>query len=238
MSGAPIYGESTLSTLIKQIVPWGRSLEEYTAMFNLTPDDLAGSILDCGGGPSSFNAEATLRGTRVVSCDPLYYFSRREIEERIAEVYPLVMNEMRLNHRTFRWDTLISPEYVGEIRMAAMNAFLADYEDGVFEDRYVEERLPKLSFPDQSFDLTLSSHFLFLYSETLSLEFHLAAIREMLRVAREIRIYPLLSMGGAPSPHLRPAIAALRLDGFRVERVPTSYEFQIGATELLRVSKT
>ncbi len=233
-----VYGDLALTTLIHETVPWGRSLDEYVAMFNLTPADLAGSILDCGGGPSSFNAEATLRGTKVISCDPLYRFSRREIEERIAEVYPLLMNEMRLNHGTFRWDTLISPEYVGEVRMAAMNAFLADYEDGIFEDRYLEESLPRLSFPADSFDLALSSHFLFLYSAAFSFEFHVAAIREMLRVAREIRIYPLLAMGGSPSPHVRTAIAALRLDGFRVERVPTTYEFQIGATELLRVSKT
>lgn len=59
----------------------------------------------------------------------------------------------------------------------------------------------------------------------------------MLRVAREIRIYPLLAMGGSPSPHVRTAIAALRLDGFRVERVPTTYEFQIGAAKIVVVLK-
>jgi len=40
-------------------------------MFALTPGDLLGKILDCGAGPSSFNAELTAEGHEVTSCDPL-----------------------------------------------------------------------------------------------------------------------------------------------------------------------
>jgi hypothetical protein len=40
----------------QDIVPWGRSFAEYVKMFSLIPDDLDLRILDCGGGPSSFNA--------------------------------------------------------------------------------------------------------------------------------------------------------------------------------------
>ena len=43
-------------------------------MFGLTATDLSGEILDRAGGPASFNAEASARGHRVVSCDPLYEF--------------------------------------------------------------------------------------------------------------------------------------------------------------------
>jgi hypothetical protein len=68
---------------LDQVVPWGRSYEEYTAMFLLTGTDLAGRILGCGDGPASFNAEASRRGSAVVSCDPLYAFSTAEIEARI-----------------------------------------------------------------------------------------------------------------------------------------------------------
>jgi len=50
----------------KDIVPWGRSFNEYVKMFSLTPDDLNLKILDCDGGPSSFNAEMTRRGKKVM----------------------------------------------------------------------------------------------------------------------------------------------------------------------------
>ncbi len=44
---------------LENVVPWGRSLAEYICMFDLCPSDLQGYILDCGGGPASFNAELT-----------------------------------------------------------------------------------------------------------------------------------------------------------------------------------
>jgi hypothetical protein len=55
---------------LEHVVPWGRSKDEYVRMFGLTDKDLSGRVLDCAGGPASFNAEATREGRRVVSCDP------------------------------------------------------------------------------------------------------------------------------------------------------------------------
>ncbi len=226
-----------MTTLIHDTVPWGRNFDEYSSMFGLTSDDLRGRILDCGGGPASFNAQATARGVAVVSCDPLYQFTREQIDGRITDVYPLLLREMHLNHHTFVWDTLISPEHVGEVRMAAMRAFLADYDAGTAEGRYLNASLPSLPFSEGAFDLALSSHLLFLYSAALSLDFHVMAICEMLRVAREVRIYPLTQMGGGPSTLVEPVIAALTGAGFRAERVPTAYQFQRGATEVLRIGR-
>ena len=39
---------------LKQVVPWGRSLEEYCRMFDLRDGDLALSILCSGHGPAAF----------------------------------------------------------------------------------------------------------------------------------------------------------------------------------------
>ena len=36
------------------VVPWGRSFDEYCAMFALSDRDLGLNILDCGGGPGEF----------------------------------------------------------------------------------------------------------------------------------------------------------------------------------------
>ena len=72
---------------LDQVVPWGRSFDEYRRMFALTEDDLNLTILGCGDGPASFNAEATRRGRRVVSCDPIYRFEKPEIQDRIAATF-------------------------------------------------------------------------------------------------------------------------------------------------------
>ena len=41
---------------LDQVVPWGRSFDEYRRMFALTDADLSRVILGCGDGPASFNA--------------------------------------------------------------------------------------------------------------------------------------------------------------------------------------
>ena len=41
---------------LDRIVPWGRTFDEYRAMFALSTTDLEGRILGCGDGPASFNA--------------------------------------------------------------------------------------------------------------------------------------------------------------------------------------
>jgi len=43
-------------------VPWGRSFDEYVAMFALSDDDLQRRLLGCADGPASFNCELTRRG--------------------------------------------------------------------------------------------------------------------------------------------------------------------------------
>ena len=62
----------------------------------------------------------------------------------------------------------------------------------------MEGALPDLPFDDGAFDLALSSHLLFLYSEQFDLGFHVRALEEMLRVAAEVRVFPLLQGGRLP----------------------------------------
>ena len=42
---------------LREIVPWGRSFDEYHLMLGLRGADLAGRTLGRGDGPASFNAE-------------------------------------------------------------------------------------------------------------------------------------------------------------------------------------
>jgi hypothetical protein len=61
MDGAAIRS-SPESVQLHEVVPWGRSLDEYRAMFALAEGDLQGRLLGCGDGPASFNAELTELG--------------------------------------------------------------------------------------------------------------------------------------------------------------------------------
>ena len=72
---------------LDQVVPWGRSFEEYQRMFALTDEDLRLRIIGCGDGPASFNPEAARRGARVTSCDPIYRWDVAQIRNRIDVTY-------------------------------------------------------------------------------------------------------------------------------------------------------
>ncbi len=150
---------------LDRVVPWGRNLDEYTRMFALTEQDLARPILGCGDGPASFNAEVTERAGRVISCDPIYQFPAEDIEQRIAATYKIVLTQTEVRKDRFIWKEIPSVEALGQRRMAAMRRFLADYDAGRADGRYVAAELPSLPFADGAFDLAVCSHLLFLYTE-------------------------------------------------------------------------
>lgn len=222
---------------LEKVIPWGRSMQEYIGMFGLTPDDLKLKILDCAGGPASFNAEMTHQGYKVISCDPIYQFTSDEIYQRIQATYQTIIDGVEINHDKFVWHNIQSTAQLGQIRMAAMEKFLADFPQGLQECRYLTDQLPALSFNNAQFDLAVCSHLLFTYSDQLDLEFHLASIIEMCRVAKEVRIFPLLvNMSGERSPQLQPVMRKLQERGYQVEIKQVPYEFQKGGNQILRIS--
>ncbi len=222
---------------LNDVVPWGRSYDEYVRMFALEETELRLRILGCADGPASFNAEATRRGARVVSCDPLYAFPAAAVRERIDATSLEVLEQTRKNAATFVWNTITSVDELGLVRKAAMSKFLDDYERGLGERRYVAAALPDLPFPEAAFDLALCSHFLFLYSERLGADFHVAAVRELCRVAGEVRIFPLLSLDGERSPLVETVAEALTESGIEVSLEGVPYEFQRGGNQMMRIRR-
>ena len=217
--------------------PWGRSFDEYVAMFGLTEDDLRSRMISCADGPASFNAQMNARGHRIVSCDPLYQFTVDEIRSRIVQTRDLLIQHAKENSHLFVWNRIRSPDELSDLRRTAMREFLADYELGRREGRYLDQSLPSLDFPGDSFDLALCSHFLFLYSDGVSLDFHVQSILEMLRVAREVRIFPLRNMQAEPSPHLSKVLTTLASHGVKPKIEAVEYEFLRGANQMLRITR-
>jgi hypothetical protein len=206
-------------------------------MFALEQRDFDGTILGCSDGPASFNAVATQRGHRVVSVDPLYQFSTDDIKHRIEQTTEEIAQQTRRNASEFVWTHFSSEDDLIATRRAAMQRFLEDFPSGLQAGRYIRGSLPELPFGFGQFQLALCSHFLFLYSEQLDLEFHLRSVLALCGVATEVRIFPLSELGSRPSRHIDPVMGSLRDLGFHAERVRVNYEFQRGANEMLTIKR-
>jgi ubiquinone/menaquinone biosynthesis C-methylase UbiE len=219
-----------------KVPPWGRSASEYEAFLALADAPSSARILDCGGGPASFTAEWSRQGRFVVAADPVYRQSGDEIAADFEPTAARMLEGTRKARDRFIWDHYKSPEDVVETRRHTLKRFLADFQHPRRASRYVAARLPKLPFPNDSFDLVLCSHLLFLYSEELGLDLHITSLREMLRVGREVRVFPLLDMEGRRSAHLGACMRELEAVA-RVELVPVPFEFRRGDSSMFRLTK-
>ncbi len=222
---------------LENVVPFGRSMHEYEKMFLLSDEDINKKIIGVGDGPASFNAEMFAQGKSVVSVDPLYVFCAEEIEKRFSSVVDNIIAQVKSTPNDWVWSYHKSPEHLKENRLNVLRRFVADYANGKNQGRYVVGELPTLKFDDNQFQLALCSHFLFLYSDHFTYEFHRASVMEMLRVASEVRFFPLLTLMLRKSPYVQPLIEELTSEGFAVSVEKVGYELQRGGDEMLRIRK-
>ncbi|WBQ06052.1 class I SAM-dependent methyltransferase [Kribbella sp. CA-293567] len=210
-----------------------RSYQEYEAMFDLS--ELPGSVLDCCAGGSSFTAEAAARGVDAVAVDPAYELPAAELLESVRRSLPDGAQIVDQHAGSFVWTWYGDPGRRDEMRIEAADRFLQDVS--VTPERYVAGGLPALPFEDGQFDLVLCSHLIFTWAGTYDRDWHLAALRELIRVSRdEVRIFPLVQQGaGEPVRYLPELLDALRPVRSEIRKVP--YEFQAGADEMLVLTR-
>ncbi len=221
---------------LNSVVPWGRNMNEYKLMFRLSEEDMSKKIAGFGDGPACFNCEMTEQSGDVTSFDIIYQFSQSDIEKRIEEVRVEVMRQMRKNADNYVWKNIKNFDDLENTRMSAMRKFLSDYEKGKSEGRYVFHELPnKLPYADGYFDIGLSSHFLLMYT-SLGYDFHIASMTEMLRVCKEIRIFPIVDLDANGTDLIENVIGYFQKN-YRTEIVKTEYEFQKGDNKLLIIRK-
>ncbi|GBO56710.1 hypothetical protein APA_5045 [Pseudanabaena sp. lw0831] len=219
--------------ILDSIVPFGRSQKEYELMFALSESDRTKSIIGIGDGPASFNAEMNAAGLTVISIDPIYQFTGAEIKSRFDACVDSIIEQVRNTPNNWIWSYHKSPEDLRTNREKAISLFLEDYDRGKIAGRYLNAELPKLDFQDKQFQLALCSHFLFLYSEHLSFEFHLDSIRELARIAEEVRIFPLLTLAQARSPYIDEISSTLAKEGISSEIIQVPYELQKGGNQAI-----
>ncbi|KEO83908.1 methyltransferase domain-containing protein [Tumebacillus flagellatus] len=222
---------------LKHVVFVGRSWEDYCQMFNLNEADLQGrNVLDCPGGAASFARTAASKGVEVTATDIAYYFSPDELLAKGLEDLQTVQ------HITSQREDCIemretNPRFASflEEMTATLHETVADIREQGYGTRYVPGRLPNLPFADGQFDIALSGNLLFIYSQQLGRDFHVEAVRELMRVTREeIRLYPLVSTDGQESPFLQDVLQLAAQEGWAAEKLPATYELMPGY-ELLRL---
>ena len=89
---------------------------------------------------------------------------------------------------------------------------------------------------DGSFDLAVCSHLLFTWANVFDMAWHEAALREMARVATEVRVFPLVHQGSGEAVGFLGALRE-RLTHVETGIVTVPYAFQVGADEMLLVSR-
>ncbi len=225
-----MYGNKLI---IDDVIPWGKTLQEHRLFFNLEEADLDKNIACFGDGASSINAELTQLGKKVTSFDPIYQFSATELESRFLYVlkqFTVQVNEVANNEKS------IINEVVS-CRKKATQGFLKDFETGKKQERYIPHLLPnRTAFKDNYFDLSLSSHFLLLYDH-MGIEFHIQSVTEIMRVSKELRIFPTINLYGEEASVLNQLVEYLTTNQYTVEFVSTDYKFNRPGIEMLKINR-
>ena len=65
----------------------------------------------------------------------------------------------------------------------------------------------------------------------------MAALEEMLRICKEVRVFPLLTLGLEKSPFLAGAIAHLDKQDYRCILQTVPYQLQRGGSGMLRIQR-
>ncbi|TAJ11095.1 SAM-dependent methyltransferase [Marinilabiliaceae bacterium JC017] len=221
---------------VNDIVPWGLNLKAYQSFFRLTETDLKKRIISFGDGPASFNYEMTLNHCNVTSLDAIYRFNKEEISHQFLASRREMMKQIKKNTPHYNWTDIKNIQKLARISMKALNLFLNDFESGKSQGRYIYHELPHPTpFSTLEFDMGLSAHFLISHAQ-LGLSFHLDAITEMLRICKEIRLFPLLDLSGELSSVLYGIIEYFK-SGYQVEILPVDYEFQRNGNRMLSIKQ-
>ncbi len=220
-----------------------RSYAEYAAMFDLVEDSAAlqGPVLDVAGGASSFTAQLCDAGVDAVAADPRYALPPEQMLREAEEEIRTSTAKLEAVQEHFEWSYYGTLQHHERMRQESLKRFIRHYRFAARTEVYLPASLPNLPFADNRFALVVCSHFLFLYGDPFTVEFHEQALRELIRVCRsggEVHVYPLISL---PHFHAYPGLDELleRLlqDEVEVSRVRSRLPFILGSETQLVLRK-
>jgi hypothetical protein len=214
-----------------------RAYDEYVAMFALTADDLAGTVLDCSAGAASFVTVARANGTTAYAVDPAYALPRDELARAVRDDLARGTSIAQQHPDRFVWDWFGSVEARDRMRKRAGAQFVTALATS--PGWLVAGELPRLPLRDAAVDLVVCSHLLFTWADVLGLDWHRAALVELARVSRgEVRIFPTVMQGrGDAVPFWTELMGALAEHGLAAEERQVPYRFQVTGDRMLVVSR-
>ena len=214
---------------------WGQHVSDYCDMFGLSQKELGINVLEYGCGPTAVNVELCTIAQSVLSCDPLFQLDYSAMEDELSRYIETLKIQLGFDATSFDFSHYGGIDAWIEDRLRGLNEFLHDYELGKKENRY--QPLPETlsTLPDFSFDLALCSHHLFASHSRQDIDFQVSVITELARVAKEVRIFPLVDQKGVLSPLLGPVLLKLQQENFGVEVREVVNHLQPDNKAMLRV---
>lgn len=215
----------------------GRSWAEYLKMFDLNLKKLHGKkLLDCAAGASSFTSFMSKNGFDVTAVDLLYNESPDFLNNKCKEHLEALVVALGHMDNEFSWSFFNNLNELKSHRIESCNEFSYDFKLNKGKN-YICGDLRKLPFSDDSFEMVLCAHLLFIYDHRLDWNFHQKAVEEMIRVSsEEVRIYPLVKNKGIKSIFVDKIIQHLP-ETVETEICKVDYQFRRGGNEMLRIIK-
>ncbi|WAH37252.1 SAM-dependent methyltransferase [Alicyclobacillus dauci] len=229
--------EKTVGLDLSRIVFIGRTWEEYLLMFNLSKEDLMGrKVLDCPSGACSFTANANKNGIDTMATDIAYYHDVDDLEKKGFQDIEHTMQSMEKSAGNYIWNFFSDIGELKRMRTQALTECVSDMKE-FGASRYLPAVLPQLPFTDKQFDVTLSAHFLFTYTDRLDYDFHIQTMNELFRVTgEEVRIFPTVDMEGKKYEYMDTLIEWVSGQGWTAEEIQVPYEFQKNANTMLKLT--
>lgn len=220
---------------MRKLVLWGHHVDEYRDMFGLEESDLQGRLLEYGCGTSAVNAELLGLGRGVVSCDPMFSLDGEALYSQVFAAFEETVARLEKEPERFKLSRYKNVNALVDYRKQGVETFFGDYASGKREGRYVALANHSLPFEGFSFDLALSSYFLLADLDEHDIDSNIAGIMELARVAKEVRIFPLMDRTGKVSPFLGPVLLGLQQHNFGMEVREVKYHLLPMENAMLRV---
>ncbi len=213
---------------------WIYNLNDYRQIFGLTDEELHKTVLDYPGGISSVNAELYAQGFKIVSASPSYRLAFKEMQERAKEI---LQKKIVYLHQHLEMLSNPTPEVVNEVIgrwQISAEQFLADYERGKKQGRYLPLEGPPFTDLTQKFELLLCTDFLFNQSHETPLSAQ-EIMNELCKLSSEIRIFPLPDAKTPVAAELGPIMLLFQQSNFGVEVRAVNYQLRTDANAFLRI---
>lgn len=223
--------------MLKKFVLWGHRLSDYIEMFNLSNEALKEkNIVEYGAGVTSFNFEMHQAGRNVISIDPMYELPLSKIKEIAASLFDETVEKIKQNQDEYNLKSHEELSSILKARQQGMQLFFDDFEIGRREGRYLSPQEFKAKIQSRyEFDLALITHHLFVNYENKEIEEHVELIQEMIRLAGEVNIFPLIDKYGKNSELLGPVMLALQQMQLGIEVCQVGSQLQKSGNAMLRV---